>query len=131
MSLFEALYGRKCITLINWDGPINIVIIGPKILKEMENHVVKINQSLKVSQDKRKSYANLKRTCKEFKVEDHIYLRVKLKRSSLNLGSCAKLAPILCGSFEVLDRNSLVVYRVALPTNMKSHNIFHVSLLKI
>lgn len=36
MIMFEALYGRKCKTLINWDGLVNRVIIGVDILKEME-----------------------------------------------------------------------------------------------
>jgi hypothetical protein len=29
MSLFEALYGRKCNTLVSWDNPVDIDIIGP------------------------------------------------------------------------------------------------------
>ena len=32
MSLFEALYGKNCRTLVNWDSPINIVIVGPTML---------------------------------------------------------------------------------------------------
>ena len=28
-SQFEVLYGRKCRTPVNWDGPVNIIILGP------------------------------------------------------------------------------------------------------
>ena len=35
-SSFEALYGRKCITLVSWDNPIDRIVIGPKMIKDME-----------------------------------------------------------------------------------------------
>ena len=49
---------------------------------------------------------------REFSVGDHVYLRVKAKKSSLKLGSCAKLSPRYCGLFEVLEIIGLVAYRV-------------------
>jgi hypothetical protein len=49
MNLFEALYGRKCNTLVSWDNPIDIVVIWPNLLKEMEEKMKKIKQNLKVS----------------------------------------------------------------------------------
>jgi hypothetical protein len=63
-------------------------------------------------------------------VGDHVFLKVKTKRSSLKLGSCAKLAKIFCGPFEILERIGPVAYMLALPTSMTVHNVFHVSLLK-
>jgi hypothetical protein len=36
MSHFEALYGRKCNTLMSWDNPTYRAIVGPYLLKEME-----------------------------------------------------------------------------------------------
>lgn len=72
----------------------------------------------------------MKRTHSEFRIGDHVYLRVNLKKSSLKLEGCAKLAPRYCGPIEVLDRIGHVVYRIALPAHMKSHNVFHISLLK-
>ena len=52
------------------------------------------------------------------------------KKSSLKLGNCVKLSPRYCGSFEVLERIGTVAYRLALLTSTRSHNVFHVSLLK-
>ena len=51
MRPFEAMYGRKCYTPISWDNPIDRVIFGPKLVKDMEDKTVKINQNLKVYQD--------------------------------------------------------------------------------
>jgi hypothetical protein len=95
----------------SWDSPVDKITLGPKLLKEMEHAMVKIRLNLKVSQDKKNNYAYSKRTHREFKVGDHVYLRVKPKRSSLRMGMCAKLAPCYCGPFEVLERVGPVAYR--------------------
>ena len=42
MSPYEALYGRRCRTPVTCDNPVNRVVLGPELLKEMEQGVVKI-----------------------------------------------------------------------------------------
>jgi hypothetical protein len=63
-------------------------------------------------------------------VGEHVFLKVKSKRSSLRLRSFPKLAARYCGSFEVLERIGPVAYIIALPASLRIHNMFHVSLLK-
>ena len=65
------------------------------MFKEMEQEIVKIKQNLKASQYRQNIYKKLKRVDKEFKIGDHVYLRGKLRKSSLKLGSRAKLAQTL------------------------------------
>ena len=55
---------------------------------------------------------------------------MRVRKSSLKLGSCAKLSPRNCGPFEVLERTGPVSYRLAFPASNRAHNVFHVSLLK-
>jgi hypothetical protein len=62
-------------------------------------------------------------------VGDNVFLKVKANRSSLKLGSCAKLAARFCGPFEILERIGPVAYMIALSASMYVHNVFHVSLL--
>jgi hypothetical protein len=129
MIPFEVLYGRQCKIPIKSNNPVDRITIELDMLKEMEQQVVQIRQNLNISQDRQKSYIDRKRTPREFKTRDHVYLRVRPKKSSLRMGACAKLEPHYCGPFEVLDRVGHVAYRLTLPPTVKAHNVFHVSLL--
>jgi hypothetical protein len=130
MSPFEDLFGRQCKNPVNWSNPVDRITIGPDMLKEMEQQVIQINKSMKIAQDRKKIYADRKRTPREFKTGDHVYLRVRPKKSSLRMGACAKLEPRYSGPFEVLDRVGHVDYRLALLSTVNTHDVFHVSLLK-
>ena len=96
----------------------------------MEQEIAKIRKNMKAAQDRQKIYANKHRVNREFSAGDHVYLRVREKKSSLKLESCAKLSPRYCGSFEVLERIGPVTYRLSFPTSTRGHNVFHVSFLK-
>jgi hypothetical protein len=96
----------------------------------MEEKMIKIKHNLKVVQDRKKSYVDKGRTHREFKVGDHVFLKVKANKSSLRLGNCSKLAARFCGPFEILERIGPVAYMLSFPASMHIHNVFHVSLLK-
>ena len=49
MIPYEALYGRRCRTTVTWDNPVKRIVLGPELLKEMEQEVVKIRQNLKAA----------------------------------------------------------------------------------
>ena len=131
MSPFEALYGRTFRTPLSWSQLEDKLMLGPDALQEMERIVKQIQRNFKTTQDRHKNYADKKREHREFKVGDHVYLRIKPKKSTLYAGSCAKLAPRYCGPFEVLERVGPVAYNLALLPHVKVHDVFHVLLLKI
>ena len=81
-------------------------------------------------QDRKKSHTDLKISQNEFQVGEHVFVKVKPKKSSFKFGSCAKLEPTYCGPFEILESVGLVAYQLALLPNIRIHNVFHISILK-
>ena len=79
--------------------------------------MVKVKHNLNVAQDRQKVYADKNRTTREFKVGEHVLLKVKHKKISLKLGSCTKLETRFCGPFEILDRIGPVSYMLAFPAS--------------
>jgi hypothetical protein len=67
---------------------------------------------------------------REFRVGDHVFLKVNAKKSLVKLGRCSKLAVHYCGPLETLEIIDHVAYMLALHASMHIHNMFHVSLLK-
>ena len=41
MIPYEALYGRRCRTPMTWDNPVNKIVLGPDLLKEMEQRLLR------------------------------------------------------------------------------------------
>ena len=105
-------------------------MLRPELLKELELTVKHVQIYLKNAQDIQKSHADLKRTRKEFQVGEHVFMKEKTKNISFKLRNCSKLAPSYCRPFKILSRVGPMAYRLALPPNLKIHNVFHISILK-
>ena len=76
MAPFEALYGRKCRTPLNWSEVGDSQVFGPDILREAEEKVHKIREYLKTAQSRQKSYADKRRREMTFDIGDFVYLKV-------------------------------------------------------
>ena len=106
-------------------------IIGPELVKDMEEKVQIIQQRLKAACDRRRSYANLKRKDIEYEVGDKVFLKVSSWKKILRFGRKGKLSPRFIGPYEVLERVGPIAYRLALPPELaKLHDVFHVSMLR-
>jgi hypothetical protein len=62
-------------------------VAGLEFLKEMEEKMINIKQNLKDSHDMKKIYVDKGRAHREFKVGDHVFFKVKDKRSSIKFGN--------------------------------------------
>lgn len=59
-----------------------------------------------------------------------MYVRIIPKKRPLRWTTYAKLAPLFCGPFQIFERIGPVAYRLALPSHIHVHNMFHVYVLK-
>ena len=107
-------------------------ITGPDLIRDTSEKVSLIRQRLVMAQSRQKSYTDVRRRPLEFKVGDHVFLKVMLKRGVIGFDKRGKLSPKFIGSFEILERVGTVAYRLALPPNMLGvHEVFHVSMLRM
>jgi transposase InsO family protein len=56
MAPFNALYGRRCRTPLNWSEAGERTLFGPDLVKEAEEKVQVIRENLKMAQIRQKSY---------------------------------------------------------------------------
>ncbi|KAD6118909.1 hypothetical protein E3N88_10180 [Mikania micrantha] len=107
---FEAIYGRKCRSLICW---------------------TEIQQRLQATRSKQKSYADKRRKPLEFQVGDRVMLKVSPWKGVVRFGKKGKLAPRYVGPFEIIERIGPMAYRLRLPDELSGvHDVFHISNLK-
>jgi hypothetical protein len=130
MSPFEALYGRKWRTPLNWSETGDSKIFGPNILQEAKEKVRMIREHLKAAQSRQKSYSDKRRWELSFQIGDFVYLCVSPLKGMQRFQVKGKLAPRYIGPFKILARRGEVSYQLELPPELsKVHNVFHVSLL--
>jgi hypothetical protein len=131
MAPFEALYGQRCCTPLNWSEPGERYFFRPDMVKETEEKVQRIIHNLKKAQARQKSYADTHQIPLYFPVGDYVYLKVSPMKGISRFRVKGKLAPQYIGPFPILERYGLVAYRLQLPETLSAvHNVFHVSQLK-
>jgi hypothetical protein len=131
MSPFQALYGRRCRTPLQWDQLGEKQVFGLEILLEAEENIKMVRENLKIAQSRQQSYVDTRRRELSFEVRDVVYLKVSPIRGVRRFGVKGKLAPHYIGSYQILARRGEVAYQLSLPENLSVvHDVFHVSQLK-
>ncbi|WVZ81473.1 hypothetical protein U9M48_028847 [Paspalum notatum var. saurae] len=131
MAPFEALYGRRCRTPLNWSELGERVTFGPELVTQAEEQVKFIHSDLKRAQSRQKSYSDKRRRPLAFEEGDHVYLRVSPMKGVHRFGVKGKLAPRYVGPFKITERCGTVAYRLELLPHLAAvHDVFHVSQLK-
>jgi hypothetical protein len=74
MALFEALYGRKCRTPLNWSETGERQFFGPDMIKEAEDKVLIIRECLKTAQSRQKSYYDRHHQDVSYEIGEKAYL---------------------------------------------------------
>ena len=128
MAPFEALYGRKCRTPLCWSDLDEALVIGPEMIQETTETIRKIQEHIKVAQNRQKSYADKRRRPLEFQVGDKIFFFFLPTKGVKRFGVRGKLSPRYTGPYEIAERLNPVAYRLELPTELEHiYNVFHIS----
>jgi hypothetical protein len=115
MAPFEALYGRRCRTPLNWSQAGERTLFGPKLVQEAEEKVEVIRENSRAAQMRQMSYHDKAKAPREFDVVDYVYLKVSPTKGVQRLGVKGKLAPRYVGPYEVTEKFGMVAYHIRLP----------------
>ncbi|GJT28238.1 putative reverse transcriptase domain-containing protein [Tanacetum coccineum] len=128
---YEALYVRKCRSLVCWAEVGEAQLTGLEMIHETTEKIVLIKQRIQAIQDRQKSYADLKRKPMEFEVGDRVMLKVSPYKGVIRFGKRGKLNPRYVVPFKVLAKVGKFAYMLELPRELsRVHHTFHVSNLK-
>ncbi|XP_073046095.1 uncharacterized protein [Primulina eburnea] len=131
MLPFEALYDRKCRSLLHWDDLSEAPIVGPDMIRDMTEKVKLIQSRMLAAQDRQAKYANIRTRPLIFEKGDRVFLKISPFRGTVRFGKKGKLSPRFIGPYENLERVADLAYRLALPPTLSGvHDVFHVSMLR-
>jgi hypothetical protein len=131
MAPFEALYGRRCRTPLNWSEAGERTLFGPDLVKDAKEKVEVIRENLKLAHMRQKSYHDKGTAPRHYAVGDYVYLKVSPAKGVQRFGVKGKLAPRYIGPCEIIEICGPVAYRIRLPDRFLAvHNVFHVTQLK-
>ncbi|CAL9111240.1 unnamed protein product, partial [Musa textilis] len=95
---------------VYWDEVGEQKLLGPQLIQKDADNIRIIRQRLLTAQSRQKSYADRRRRDLEFKVGEHVFLKVSPTKGVMRFGQKGKLAPRFIGPFEVLQKVGPVAY---------------------
>ncbi|XP_069148071.1 uncharacterized protein [Solanum lycopersicum] len=102
MAPFEALYGRRCRSVVVSLEVGESSILGPKIIHEALNKVRVIRDRLATTYSQQKSYEDNRKCPLEFHVGDQVYLKISPLKGVMRFCSKGKFNPSYVGPYEIL-----------------------------
>ncbi|KAH0777818.1 hypothetical protein KY290_009229 [Solanum tuberosum] len=121
----EGLRDRFQRSPIGWFEVGEAGLIGPDLVHQAMEKVKVIQERLKISQSRQKSYTYVRRRDLKFEVDDWVYLKVSPMKGVMRFGKKGNLSPRYIGPYRVN-----VAYELELSQELAVvHPVFHVSML--
>ena len=108
MAPFEALYGQKCRTPLNWIEPSERRYFGIDLVTKAEEQVRIIQQHMKAAQSRQKSYTDKRRR------------PLPPMKGVQRFGVKRKLAPRYVGPYKISEHKGNAAYKLQLPPEMSA-----------
>lgn len=99
MVLFEAIYGRRCQSLIGWFDSVSKDDLEVDFPREEMERVCLIQSRLVATYSQHKSYVDRRIWPLEFMVCDHVWLKVSPKKGVMRFGKRRKLSLLFIDPF--------------------------------
>ena len=101
------------------------MVLGPEFLQMTTDKVKTIQERMRATQSRQKSYADKRRRSLEFEAGDHMFLRVTPITGVGRVLKSKKLTPRFIGPYQITRRIGPVAYEIALPPQLTNlHNVF-------
>jgi hypothetical protein len=114
----EAFYDRKFRTMLCWIEVRDKSILGPTIIQETTLKIKFMQEKMRTTQCRQKSYADWRRRPLEFNEGYHVFLKVTPKLGLRGVFRTRNLCPRFIGPFQILIRIGPATYQLALPPTM-------------
>jgi hypothetical protein len=107
------------------------VAAANEFVQHWDNITAMAKDALIEAQDRQTKYADQHRRHEEFKIGDKVLLSTKnIQHPTDKNRPTRKLTPKFIGPYDIADVISPVAYKLDLPSTLKIHPVFHVSVLK-
>ncbi|XP_070002340.1 uncharacterized protein [Nicotiana sylvestris] len=100
MAPYEALYDRRCHSLVGWFDPGEVSFSCADLVCDTLDKVKLIHERPPTSQSKQKRYTDMKDRDVAYMVGEKVLLRVSPMKGVMRFGKKSKLSPRYIGPFE-------------------------------
>ena len=125
---FRITYGQNPLTPVSLRIPKVENPIALQVNETLQERLQRAKKCLEAAQQRQKAYADQSRRPMEYKSGDEVLISTEnMKRTVIGP---PKFMPLWIGPFKIVKRVEPTAYELELASEMRMHDVFHVSLLK-